>query len=70
MNAVPYIEVLRGRDGRDGRDGKDGKDGEQGESGEPGIQGEPGPPGPPGGGVVYTRWGRTTCPGTAELVYA
>ena len=45
-----------------------------GKSGGPGFQGPPGPPGPPGpngGGVVYTRWGRTTCqdtPGT-ELVY-
>ena len=31
-----------------------------------------GPEGPPGGGVVYTRWGRTTCPYTqgTELVYA
>ncbi len=82
--ANPYIEVLQGRDGRDGlsvvgppgRDGKDGndgekgKDGEKGETGEPGIQGHPGPPGPTSGGVVYTRWGRTTCPDTgAELLY-
>ncbi len=73
----PYIEVLRGRDGRDGlagppgQDGRDGKDGERGEKGELGIQGPPGPPGPPSGGVVYTRWGRTTCPDTGgtELLY-
>ena len=80
-NNVPHIEVLRGRDGRDGqdglpgpagRDGRDGKDGEVGETGEPGVQGTPGPPGPSSGGVVYTRWGRTTCPDTpgTELVYA
>ncbi len=77
MSVGPYIEVLRGRDGRDGlpgplgRDGKDGKDGERGERGDPGIQGPPGPPGPPSGGVVYTRWGRTTCPDTqgTELLY-
>ncbi len=76
VSVGPYIEVLRGRDGRDGRDGKDGndgekgKDGETGETGEPGIQGPPGPPGPTSGGVVYTRWGRTTCPDTgAELLY-
>ncbi len=80
-NDLPHVELLRGRDGRDGkdgRDGRDGKDGEVGEMGEPGIQGPPGLPGirgPPGlnsGGVVYTRWGRTTCPDTSgtELVYA
>ena len=86
-NNLPHIEVLQGRDGRDGHDGqpglpgKDGKDGrdgrdcidqEVGETGEPGIQGPPGPPGPSSGGVVYTRWGRKTCPNTpgTELVYA
>ncbi len=77
VSVTPYIEVLRGRDGRDGlagppgKDGRDGKDGERGEKGELGIQGPPGPPGPPSGGVVNTRWGRTTCPGTGgtELLY-
>ena len=76
VNVGPYIEVLRGRDGRDGLSvagppGRDGKDGEKGETGEPGIQGLPGPPGPTSGGVVYTRWGRTTCPDTqgTELLY-
>ena len=31
-----------------------------------------GPPGPRSGGVVYTRWGRTTCPNTigTELAYS
>ncbi len=63
---------VSGRDGRDGLPGRDGKEGERGERGEPGIQGPPGPHGPPSGGVVYTRWGRTTCPNStgAELVYA
>ena len=86
-NNIPHVEVLRGRDGRDGhdglsgpagkdgkdgRDGRDGKDGEVGETGEPGIRGPPGPPGPSSGGMVYTRWGQTTCPDTpgTELVYA
>ena len=61
-----------GKEGKDGRDGRDGKDGEKGEKGEPGLLGPPGPPGPSSGGVVYTRWGRTTCPNTpgTELVYA
>ena len=26
------------------------------------MQGEPGPPGPVSGGVVYTRWGKSSCP--------
>ena len=43
--------------------------------GEPGPMGPPGPQGPPGplnGGLVYTRWGRTTCPSTSgtQLVYS
>ena len=72
------MEVLRGRDGRDGvpgvpgSAGRDGKDGEKGHKGEKGDPGPPGPPNPSSGGVVYTRWGRTTCPDTpgTELVYA
>ena len=76
--SFPHIELLRGRDGRDGLAGRDGKDGEKGDRGHIGIQGPPGLQGPPGspapnsGGVLYTRWGRTTCPSTpgTELVYA
>ena len=58
-----------------GRDGLPGRDGEKGEQGEPGIAGESGPPGlrgPASGGVLYTRWGKSSCPdipGT-ELLYA
>ena len=77
---TPYIQILQGRDGRDGiqgppgpagtpgRDGISGKDGIKGEKGEPGLQG---PPGPRNGGVVFTRWGCTTCPRTndTELLY-
>ena len=77
---TPYIQILQGRDGRDGiqgppglagtpgRDGTNGKDGTKGNKGEPGPQG---PPGPRNGGVVFTRWGRTTCPTTndTELLY-
>ena len=66
-----------GRDGRDGvagATGTPGRDGTDGMKGDPGIIGPPGPqgpPGPPSGGLVYTRWGRTTCPSTSgtELVY-
>ena len=59
----PLIELLRGQNGQDGKEGRDGRDG---------LPGPPGPVGPSSGGVVYTRWGRTTCPDTpgTELVYA
>ncbi len=68
-----------GRDGRDGPRGRDGRDGVQGPvgpRGSPGMKGPPGTPGSPGssvqksGGVVYTRWGKTTCRDGANLVYA
>ena len=47
----------------------------QGLAGRQGGKGDTGPAGPPGptaGGVVYTRWGRTTCPNITgtQLVYA
>ena len=83
-SSLPYIEVLQGRDGRDGRDGVPGPHGPQGQRGEQGVagprgpqgqkgeQGVAGPPGPRNGGVVYTRWGKTSCPNVTgtELVYA
>ena len=67
-----------GRDGRDGvpgatgTPGRDGRDGKTGGSGAVGPPGPPGPPGPLSGGVVYTHWGRTTCPSTpgTQLVYS
>ena len=66
-----------GRDGRDGlpglpgRDGRDGNNGLQGEKGERDATGPAGPPGPSIGGLVYTRWGKTSCPNVTgtELVY-
>ena len=74
---LSYIEVLHGRDGRDGlpgRDGQPGRDGPpgpRGHTGDRGPRGEQGPPGPSIGGVIYTRWGKTTCPNVTgtELVY-
>ncbi len=74
----------RGSQGEPGPQGIAGPTGPQGETGGPpgergipgpvgpqGVKGDTGPPGPPSGGVVYTRWGRTTCPSTpgTELVY-
>ena len=68
-NTITCNEVLRGRDGRDGRDGVRGPRGPQGQGGEQGVAG---PPGPRNGGVVYTRWGKTSCTNITgtELVYA
>ena len=64
-----YLQVLRGRDGRDGLTGRDGVKGERGEMGEKGETGPVGQAGPKSGGVVYTRWGRKSCPTGAELLY-
>ena len=55
-SSLPYIEVLRGRDGRDGVPGPRGLQGQRGD------QGVAGPPGPRIGVVVYTRWGKSSCP--------
>ena len=67
-SSLPYIEVLRRRDGRDGRDGVPGPRGLQGQKGKQGVAG---PPGPRNGGVVYTRWGKSSCPNVTgtTLVY-
>ncbi len=66
---------MRGRDGRDGLPGVPGRDGSPGLRGDPGPEGKigsQGPSGPASGGVVYTRWGKSSCPdipGT-ELLYS
>ena len=69
-----YLQILRGRDGRDGLPGSDGQKGERGDKGGKGEKGETGAVGAAGlknGGVVYTRWGRKSCPNDtgAQLVY-
>lgn len=43
------------------------KIGTQGMTGKQGQKGQQGPSGP--GGVVYIRWGRTTCPSDNSVVY-
>ena len=62
-----------GMKGMQGRPGIQGPPGSQGSPGMKGSQGLPGSPAPNSGsgGALYTRWGRTTCPGTpgTELVY-
>lgn len=66
-----YIQILRGRDGCDGLTGRDGQKGERGDIGMKGDGGPMGPAGPKSGGVVYTRWGKASCPTEtgAELLY-
>ena len=61
-----YLQILRGRDGRDGLTGRDGVKGDKGDKGDTGPVGAAGPK---SGGVVYTRWGRKSCPTGAQLVY-
>ena len=72
VSALPFIELLRGRDGRDGLPGRDGVDGERGPQGEQGPPGPQGRQGPRSAGVTYIRWGKSSCPDTAgtQLVYA
>ena len=55
-----------------GEKGEQGANGPQGITGQKGEQGVAGLPGPRNGGVVYTRWGKTSCPNITgtELVYA
>uniref|UniRef100_A0A1X7SRH2 Uncharacterized protein n=1 Tax=Amphimedon queenslandica TaxID=400682 RepID=A0A1X7SRH2_AMPQE len=64
-----YLQILRGRDGRDGVPGRDGVKGERGDKGEKGEKGETGATSAKSGGVVYTRWGRKSCPTGAQLLY-
>ena len=68
----------RGDTGITGSQGPSGPQGERGEAGATGLKGEAGatgpqgPPGPRSGGVVYTRWGKTSCTNVSgtQLVYA
>ena len=84
-DGAPGPQGPPGRDGRDGTVGPQGARGEpgdntgipgpQGDQGPPGLQGargQTGPPGPTSGGVVYTRWGKSTCPSVqgTQLVYS
>ena len=62
----------RGFLGSKGQKGETGPRGFSGSKGQKGVNGLRGTPGPTAGGVVYTRWGRTTCPNTTgtQLLYA
>ncbi|KXJ27392.1 Short-chain collagen C4 [Exaiptasia diaphana] len=59
----------QGRDGRDGKNGLPGPKGPQGPQGPSGQNGARGPQGLSGGGIEYIRWGKTSCPSGADLVY-
>ena len=64
---------VKGDKGDSGPQGPPGLPGKQGENGINGRDGAPGPQGPPGtGGVVFTRWGRLSCPNTTgtQLLYS
>ena len=62
----------KGKLGLQGPMGPQGPTGVAGSRGKKGEKGLRGPPGPTAGGLVYTRWGRTTCPSTSgtQLLYA
>ena len=49
--------------------GEQGKQGKTGAQGPRGAKGEKGQDGAGTSGVKYVRWGRTTCPSGAQIVY-
>ena len=69
MSGAPGPQGLQGKDGP--ANGPPGPIGLKGERGQPGETGLTGQPGPRSGGVVYTRWGKSSCPSIAgtEVVY-
>ena len=74
----PGVPCPQGRPGEPGPPGKQGLPGHTGSAGPQGVRGEPGSlgvqgvPGPRSGGIVYTRWGKRSCPSNSEteLLYA
>ena len=62
----------QGLTGPQGPRGTQGPPGAQGQRGPQGVAGLQGPTGPRSGGVIYTRWGKTTCPSVpgTETVYS
>ena len=70
-----HVIGLKGQQGPPGLTGPQGPRGfagSRGLKGERGVNGLRGPPGSSTGGVVYTRWGKNTCPSTSgtQLLYA
>ncbi|XP_072024324.1 uncharacterized protein [Amphiura filiformis] len=72
-----------GQAGSNGQPGQIGPQGIPGKVGPPGLRGLSGPEGPPGSpgapgidaanpvisGAIYIRWGKSSCPSTADMVY-
>ena len=71
-SGLPGIQGPYGLPGPQGPAGPPGLSGTTGPQGPQGPKGDIGSPGPCGGGVIYTRWGRSTCPSItgASLVYS
>ena len=74
---APYPTLIYCKGRMEGMEGMNGMGfqvpmGPQGQRGDTGATVPQGPPGPRSGGVVYTRWGKTSCPNVSgtELVYA
>jgi len=67
------VGYLLGRDSKHNGQGKTGPPGPPGKMGPKGAEGDQGDKGEKGSdgksGVKYVRWGRTTCPSGAEIVY-
>ena len=63
---------VTGPPGPQAQKGDCGPQGQRGDQGQKGEQGVAGPSGPRNGGVVYTRWGKSSCPSVSgtTLVYA
>ena len=63
---VPFPTLRCCEGGTEGMDGMGclvpGPCGPQGQKGDTAATGPQGPPGPRSGGVVYTRWGKASCP--------
>ena len=68
---LPFPTGIPGPAGPAGRHGEKSAGGERGAKGDQGLPGLTGPSGSNAGGVVYTRWGRNSCPSIAGtmLVY-
>lgn len=60
------VILLSGEAGKPGDQGPVGKTGAQGPQG---AKGERGQDGARANGVNYVRWGRTSCPNGAQIVY-
>ena len=66
---LPGPQGSAGTEGADGPAGPPGSQGVAGPQGGQGLAGADAAAGSPGGGSLYTRWGSSACPSTAEMLY-